>query len=136
MSRQESRPEASRECVLRPQREQCSSCGKQMRVSYHNRRTVCTLSGLCRLTVVIRCCQNQACERYHVAYHPEEEGIWALPQAEFGLEIIALVGALRYSEHRSIPEIHQQLRLRGVQISERNVTHLVERYEELVDDHK
>ena len=103
-----------------------------MRVSYHNRRTVCTLTGLCRLTVVIRCCQNQACERYHVAYHPEEEGIWALPQAEFGLEIIALVGALRYGEHRSIPEIHQQLRLRGVQISERNVTHLVERYEELV----
>jgi len=67
-----------------------------------------------------------------VAYHPEEEGIWALPQAEFGLEIIALVGALRYSEHRSIPEIYQQLRLREVQISERNVTHLVERYEELV----
>lgn len=132
MSRRESRPEASRECVLRVQREQCSSCGKLMRVSYHNKRTVCTLAGLCRLTVVIRCCQNQACERYHVAYHPEEEGIWALPQAEFGLEIIALVGAMRYGEHRSIPEIHQQLHLRGVQISERNVTHLVERYEELV----
>lgn len=132
MSRRESRPEASRECVLRVQREQCSSCGKLMRVSYHNRRTVCTLTGLCRLTVVIRCCQNPSCERYHVAYHPEEEGIWALPQAEFGLEIIALVGALRYSEHRSIPQIHQQLRLQGIQISERNVTHLVERYEELV----
>jgi hypothetical protein len=103
-----------------------------MRVSYHNRRTVCTLTGLCRLTVVIRCCQNPSCERYHVAYHPEEEGIWALPQAEFGLEIIALVGALRYGEHRSIPQIHQQLRLQGIQISERNVQHLVERYEELV----
>jgi hypothetical protein len=132
MSRQESRPEASRERVLRAQREQCSSCGKLMRVTYHNRRTVCTLQGLCRLTVVIRCCQNPTCERYHVAYHPEEEGMWALPQAEFGLDIVALVGALRYGEHRSIPEIHQQLRLRGVQISERNVTHLVERYEELV----
>src|SRR2546430_1773982 len=80
MSRRESRPEASRECVLRPQREQCSSCGKQMRVSYHNRRTVCTLSGLCRLTVVIRCCQNPACERYHVAYHPEEEGFGPCPR--------------------------------------------------------
>jgi hypothetical protein len=66
MSRRESRPEASRECVLRAQREQCSSCGKLMRVTYHNRRTVCTLQGLCRLTVVIRCCQNQACERCHL----------------------------------------------------------------------
>jgi hypothetical protein len=87
------------------------------------------------LTVVIRSCPNQACERYHVAYHPEEEGIWALPQAEFGLEIIALVGVLRYGEHRSIPEIHQQLRLRGVSIAERSVTYLVERYEELVALH-
>ena len=94
-----------------------------------------TLHGLCRLTVVIRRCRNQTCERYHVAYHPEEEGIWALPHGEFGLEIIALVGLLRYGEHRSVPEIHQHLRLRGLQLSERSVTHLVQRYEELVALH-
>src|SRR5947207_15289088 len=98
MSRRESRPEASRECVLRSQREQCSSCGKLMRVSYNNRRTVWTPSRLCKSTVLIRCCQNPAGERYHVAYAPEEEGIWALPQAEFALETIALVGAPRYRE--------------------------------------
>jgi len=46
--------------------------------------------------------------------------------------VIALVGSLRYTSHRSIPEIHQALRDRGVSISERTVTHLLERYEELV----
>ena len=46
--------------------------------------------------------------------------------------MIALVGTLRYTSHRSIPEIHQALRDRGVPIAERTVTHLLQRYEELV----
>jgi hypothetical protein len=46
--------------------------------------------------------------------------------------VIALVGTLRYTAHRSIPEIHQALRERGVPIAERTVTHLLQRYEELV----
>jgi hypothetical protein len=29
-----------------------------------------------------------------------------LPQHEFGLDVIALIGALRYGEHKSVPEIH------------------------------
>lgn len=46
--------------------------------------------------------------------------------------MIALVGALRYQEHRSIPQIHQHLRNHGVEVSERSVTYLLERYDELV----
>ena len=32
-----------------------------------------------------------------------EEGRWALPHGEFGLDVIALVGMLRYASHWSIP---------------------------------
>ena len=63
---------------------------------------------------------------------PEEAGAWALPQGEFGLDVIALVGRLRYREQRSVPQIHQALRERGVEIAERSVTVLLHRYEELV----
>jgi hypothetical protein len=135
MARREARGIPKREEVLRPQRETCVSCGKPLWVAYHNTRTVNTLDGLCRLTVVISSCRNEECERYHVPYHPEEEGIWALPHGEFGLEVIALVGLLRYTEHRSVPEIHDALQLRGLSIAERTVTHLVQRYEELVALH-
>jgi hypothetical protein len=48
------------------------------------------------------------------------------------LDCIALVGQLRYAEHRSVPEIHQQLIARGVSICERTVTHLLDRYDELL----
>lgn len=132
MARRQPRPVASQEEILRPQREICCSCGKRMWVAYHNERTVTTLKGHCRLTIVISSCRNRECERYHVSYHPEEEGIWALPHGEYGLQVIALVGALRYGEHRSIPQIYQQLHLQGLPICERSVQHLVERYEELV----
>lgn len=91
-----------------------------------------TLDGLYRLTLIIRRCQNPACSLHRRPYRPEEEGGWALPHGEFGLDVIALVGALRYAEHRSVPEIHQLLLARGVQIAERSVTHQLQRYEELV----
>jgi hypothetical protein len=56
----------------------------------------------------------------------------ALPDHEFGLDVIALVGALRHREHRSVPEIHKTLRERGVAIAERSVTNLLDRYDELL----
>jgi hypothetical protein len=101
-------------------------------VAYRTQRTITTLQRNCRLILRVRRCRNQACEWYHRPYRPEEEGKWALPHSEFGLDVIALVGTLRYTAHRSIPEIHQALRDRGVSISERTVTHLLQRYEELV----
>jgi hypothetical protein len=55
-----------------------------------------------------------------------------LPHHEFGLDVIALIGALRYVQHQSVPEIHHTLRVRGVDIAERNVTYLLERYDELL----
>jgi hypothetical protein len=35
-----------------------------------------------------------------VAYRPEAEGRLALPKHEFGLDVIAWIGVLRYAEHR------------------------------------
>lgn len=95
-------------------------------------RTITTLQGICRLTLSVRRCHNPQCEWYHRPYRPEEEGRWALPHGEFGLDVIALVGTMRYTSHRSVPEIHQTLCDRGISIAEWTVTHLLQRYEELV----
>ena len=86
-----------------------------------------------RLRLVVRRCVNEDCELYHERRRPEQEGAFALPHGEFGLDVIALVGALRYREHRSVPEIHRELLGRGRRVlAERTVTNLIERYEELV----
>jgi len=132
MARRTPRPEATHAMKLTPLKEHCERCGQPLQVGYHTHRTVTKLDGLWKLTIVVRRCMEPECPRYHVAYRPEEEGRWALPHGEFGLEIIALIGRWRFREHRSVPEMHQGLLARGVSITERSVTHLMQRYEELV----
>jgi hypothetical protein len=107
-------------------------CQGPLWAAYNNYRTVTTLTGVYHLTLRIRRCINPTCPRYHQPYRPEEEGAWALPHGEFGLDVIALIGALRYRDHRSVPEIHQQLLIRNIQLAERTVTYLLQRYEELL----
>ena len=132
MGRLKGRPLAEQEIVLAPQREVCVGCGQFMRVAYTYRRTVVRMDGLWRLVLRVRRCGTAGCVRYHQACGPEEAGAWALPQSEFGLDVIAQIGHWRSREHRSVPQMHQALRERGVDIAERSVTELLYRYEELV----
>jgi transposase-like protein len=132
MARRSARPRPDRERVLSSARQRCPACGERMRIRYENHRTVATLSGLVRLHLKIRRCEEPGCARRHVPYRPESEGAIALPQHEFGLDVIALVGVLRYRQHQSVPEIHRALRERGVAICERTVTNLLDRYDELL----
>jgi hypothetical protein len=120
---------------LEPLRTRCVGCGGPLWVAYHSQRTVTTLEGAVRLRLQVRRCVTRGCGRYLRPYRPEAELGWALPHGEFGLDVIALVGALRFREHRTVPEIHQQLRARRLDIAERTVTHLVQRYEELLAVH-
>lgn len=132
MTRTSGRQPPDRERVLRPACRLCPACGSPMRIRYENHRTLVTLTGSIRLHLKIRWCETIGCARFHKPYRPEAEGALALPQHEFGLDIIALVGALRHREHRSVPEIHAVLTARGVAIAERSVTNLLDRYDELL----
>ena len=134
MARRRRRPPAHSP-GLAPLRTRCVGCGGPLWVAYHSHRTVTTLEGAVRLRLQVRRCVAPGCPQYHRPYRPEEELGWALPHGEFGLDVVALVGALRFREHRTVPEIHQQLRGRRLVIAERTVTHLVQRYEELLAVH-
>jgi transposase-like protein len=117
---------------LTPEQTTCLHCGGPIRADYTNRRTLHTLVGVTRLNLTIRRCHNAACLAHKKPYRPEAEGSLALPHHEFGLDVIALVGRLRYAEHRSVPEIRTHLVGRGVAVSERTVTNLLDRYDELL----
>src|SRR6476619_1158170 len=132
MARTAPRARPDREQVLETVHAHCPACGGRLRYRYDNRHTVSTLAGLVRLRLRIRRCEDPGCARYRRPYRPEAEGALVLPRHECGLDVIALVGALRYREHKSVPEIHRGLRERGVAIAERTVTHLLDRYDELV----
>jgi hypothetical protein len=132
MARRTPRPHPTMTHRLQPLIRHCPMCGATMWAAYYNDRTITTLVGVQRFTLHIRRCRTAACPQFQKPYRPEEEGRLALPKHEFGLDIIALVGTLRYAQHRSIPEIHQELGRRHVTMALRTVQHLLERYSELV----
>lgn len=125
------RPRPQHTLRLAPLTPNCPECGRPLWSAYDTRRTVTTLEGPVRLVLHVRHCPNPSCPRFHKPYRPETEPHYALPHHEFGLDVITLVGHLRYVQHRSIPEIHAELRRRRVVIAERTVTNLLDRYDEL-----
>src|SRR3954451_15043399 len=125
------RPRPDRALSLAPIARDCAECQHHTHADYKNFRTVTTLDGVTRLTLTIRRCRNPECPRFLRPYRPEAEARLALPHHEFGLDVIATVGRLRYAEHRSIPEIHRELTRRGVVVAARTVTNLLDRYDEL-----
>src|SRR5215472_15867424 len=131
MARTRPRPRPTRAQTLTPLATACPVCGHRLWADSINYRTVTTLDAVTRLTLHIRRCPNAACPRFRRPYRTEAEPHFALPHHEFGLDVLACVGRLRYSEHRSVPEIHQHLRGRGLAVAERTVTNLLERYDEL-----
>jgi hypothetical protein len=135
MARRRGRPHPTKWQRLEPNRRHCWSCGRPLWVAYHSQRRVTRLDEVVQLTLVVRRCRARSCAQYGRPYRPEAEGALALPHGEFGLDVIAFVGQRRYREHRSVPELHQELRARGVVIAERTVGHLIERYEELLALH-
>lgn len=132
MARTTLRPCPTATQTLTPLTRHCPVCGNSMWAAYHNYRTLTTLTDVRRLTLKIRWCITPACPQFHKPYRPEAEGRLALPKHEFGLDIIALIGSLRHAQHRSVPDIYQELERRRVTIAPRTVLHLLERYDELV----
>jgi hypothetical protein len=100
--------------------------------AYHKSRPITTLTEVVRLTLPMRRCLTRTCPQFRRPYRPEAEGRLALPKPDVGLDVVTLVGTLRYAQHRRLPDIHQELVRRCIAIAPRTVQHLVERYEALV----
>jgi hypothetical protein len=132
MPRRSVRPQPDRILELTSHMRACPSCGRPLWAANIAQRTVTTLQGLVRLRLQVRNCRNPQCSRRGACLRPEQEGRFALPQHEFGLDVIALIGRLRHAEHRSVPEIHAELIRRGVAICARSVANLLDRYDELL----
>jgi len=135
MARKQGKPAATKEVTLDVLEKSCRTCGQRLQMARHSHRRVTRLDGMYHLTIKVYQCHNEQCPRLRQVCRSEEEGGWALPHGEFGLDVITLVGTLRYQQQRSIPQIHQELLNRSLQVSQRAVTDQLYRYEELLALH-
>jgi hypothetical protein len=132
MARRTARPQPDRTVELPALTRTCPTCGGPLWAAYKTQRSVTTLEGTIRLRLQVRRCRDPECSRHAIPLRPEQEGRYALPEHEFGLDVIALVGTLRHAQHRSVPEIHAELIRRGVPLCTRTVTNLLDRSDELL----
>src|SRR3954469_7431701 len=132
MAQRTARPQPDQTLELPALTRNCPACGASLWAAYKTQRAVTTLGGTVRLRLQVRRCRTPSCPRRAVPLRPEQEGRFALPEHEFGLDVIALVGTLRHAQHRSVPEIHAELTRRGVPLCVRTVTNLLDRYDELL----
>src|SRR5438270_2059777 len=132
MARRSARPQPDQTLELPTLTRACPECGASLWAAYTTQRTVTTLGGTVRLRLQVRRCRMASRSRRAVPLRPEQEGRYALPEHEFGLDVIALVGTLRHAQHRSVPEIHAELTRRGVTPCVRTVSNLLDRYDELL----
>jgi hypothetical protein len=95
------RPRPTQATTLTPL---CPEGGHSLRAASSNYRTVTTQNAVTRLTLHVRGCPNPDCSRYHRPYRPEAESLLALPDHEFGLDVLALGGRLRHAE-RTRPRV-------------------------------
>src|SRR3954463_1058338 len=131
MARRSARPQPDQTLELPALTRICPACGGPLWAAYKTQRSVTTLTGTVRLRLQVRRCRDLHCLRRGVPLRPEQEGRIALPEHEFGLDVIATIGTLRHAQHRSVPEIHAELTRRGVSICPRSVGNLLDRYDEL-----
>jgi hypothetical protein len=132
MARRSARSQPSQTLEIPALTRTCPECGGPLWAAYMAQRSVTTLDGTVRLRLQVRRCRGPQCPRRAVPLRPEQEGRFALPEHEFGLDVIALVGTLRHAQHRSVPEIHSELIRRGVSPCLRTVSNLLDRYDELL----
>jgi hypothetical protein len=121
MGRITPRPPPRQTLALTCLKQRCPACGGPLWFAYEHERTVTSLDAVIAVTLPVRRCINPGCAVYHRPYRPELEGRLALPHHEFGLDVIAWMGACRYPEHDTVAEIHQALTGRGVVIAPRTV---------------
>jgi hypothetical protein len=132
MARRGARPQPDQTLELPALMRTCPACGGSLWAAYKTQRAVTTLQGTLRLRLQVRRCRDPLCTRHRAPLRPEQEGRYALPEHEFGLDVIALIGTLRHAQHRSVPEIYTELTRRGLTLCLRTVTDLLDRYDELL----
>ena len=89
MPRWTARPLSDRALELANATKTCPACGGPAWAAAKPQRSVTTLDGVVRLHLQLRSCRNPDCPRRGACLRPEQEGRFALPHHEFGLDVIA-----------------------------------------------
>jgi hypothetical protein len=125
---------------FRPEFQKCPHCQSKLEFCHSvSNKTVVTLEGVFKIVNMGYRCGNEQCSNRETVYRSAEAERYSMKYVTFGMDVLALIGQLRFKEHKHRGEIAAELLKRGIKTSERNVQKLYERYSLLLraslDDH-
>jgi hypothetical protein len=134
MAKTAKRLEVRARYIHHPEFRFCPHCGGLLRAQpyYRWRKTIQCLDGAVHVASQARECGNPRCEHQGQPYTSVAAQMVALPECTYGLDVIVQIGWWRDREHLSRVQIRSRLRQHGVQISERQVDYLYDRYQALL----
>jgi hypothetical protein len=117
--------------------ESCPLCGSGLVKLYNKRvRRVITLEGALYALERVKRCSNPGCRAYHWSFFSEALQRVVLPAKFYGTDVIAMVGRLKYEEHKTHKEVQEALEARSlpvpVHVSYGGVTYLLRAFDALV----
>lgn len=120
--------------IYKPEELECCECGDPLELQRHYRwrKTVQHLSGAVYVASQGGRCCNPECSRQDEIVTSQEAQRLTLPECTYGLDVIAQIGWWRDKEHMDRATIHNRLTGMGVQLSERQVDYLYNRYQILL----
>ena len=111
----------------------CMICERRVKKLYYTgKKKVRTTQGVWVLYYWIYCCMNSKCEAFRKPLrHPPIN----LKHKEFGNDVIALVGFLRYTKKMTYAEIRDKLMKRGIEIGQydSSIKNITETYLQLIN---
>lgn len=120
--------------IYKPESRECSECGTRLELQRHYqwRKSVQHLSGAVYVASQGGICSNPECRRKDEIVTANQAQRLTLPECTYGLDVIAQIGWWRDREHMDRATIHSRLTGVGVQLSERQVDYLYNRYQILL----
>src|SRR5208282_263904 len=98
---------------FKPEIKLCPNCNKPLKRSHIAwRKYIITLNSIYHVTSTAYKCSNTDCPQPQAIYRSQEAEMLSIKHYQFGLDVIAKVGHLRFKEHQTIRNIKQTLKSR------------------------
>ena len=128
--------EAVRRQYFYPEQKRCRYCHQHLSLlrGLYLKKTIQTLEGILWVGGYVSHCVNPKCKYHQTHYLSSQLAGLSLPGVTYGLDVIVRVGWRRQHDHRTMSEVGQELRLLGIQITDREVERLWDYYRMLLRD--
>lgn len=119
--------------MFQPDFKECPICGEKLVKKYNTpEKTVITLNGKLICWERVLKCRNKNCRGNSMSFHSAEFKGLTLEGMTFGIDVLALEGALRFEDNKTIDEILAGLSEHGIHTNGATVSKHLDKYLALI----